>query len=86
MKTSAIYINGKWIDVYKDPITDHGKKSKKGVLSLVKDANGDYKTIKECEATIFDMEDHLVDVYRNGAILKEYTFNEIRERAKRGKD
>lgn len=29
-KTSAIEINGEWIDVVKDPITDQGKKSKKG--------------------------------------------------------
>jgi nicotinic acid phosphoribosyltransferase len=84
MKTSAIYINGKWIDVYKDPITDHGKKSKKGHLALCKDMNGDFKTIRADEAKVFDMENHLVTVYNNGRLLKDYTFNEIRERAKRG--
>lgn len=31
-KTSAIYINGKWRETVKDPITDSGKKSKGGVL------------------------------------------------------
>lgn len=31
-KTSAIRINGQWVDTVKDPITDHGKKSKGGVM------------------------------------------------------
>lgn len=30
-KAAAIKINGKWIDVFKDPITDPGKKSKTGL-------------------------------------------------------
>jgi nicotinamide phosphoribosyltransferase len=31
MKCSAIRVNGEWRDVYKDPISDSGKKSKRGV-------------------------------------------------------
>jgi nicotinamide phosphoribosyltransferase len=30
MKCSAIRVNGEWRDVYKDPVTDNGKKSKRG--------------------------------------------------------
>jgi nicotinamide phosphoribosyltransferase len=30
MKASAAYVNGEWVDVFKDPITDPGKKSKRG--------------------------------------------------------
>jgi nicotinamide phosphoribosyltransferase len=30
MKCSAIKVNGEWRDVYKDPITDQGKKSIRG--------------------------------------------------------
>jgi len=82
MKTSAILINDQWIDVYKDPITDHGKKSKKGKLALVKDINGDFKTIRKDESYIFGMKDHLIDVYKNGQILREYPFIEIRDRAR----
>jgi nicotinamide phosphoribosyltransferase len=29
-KTSALLINGVWVDTYKDPVTDPGKKSKAG--------------------------------------------------------
>jgi len=32
MKCSAAKINGEWVDVFKDPITDPGKTSKKGIL------------------------------------------------------
>lgn len=42
-KTSAACINGQWIDVYKDPITDPGKRSKRGLLTLVK-TEGGYET------------------------------------------
>ena len=30
MKCSAARIDGKWVDVFKDPITDSGKTSKRG--------------------------------------------------------
>ena len=32
MKCSAAQINGEWVDVFKDPVTDPGKASKKGIL------------------------------------------------------
>jgi nicotinamide phosphoribosyltransferase len=44
-KCSAIVRDGKLVDVYKEPITDSGKSSKKGRLDLVKDENGEYKTV-----------------------------------------
>ena len=36
MKCSAAEINGEWVDVFKDPITDPGKTSKRGRLTLSK--------------------------------------------------
>nr|WP_315981873.1 hypothetical protein [Aliamphritea spongicola] len=41
MKTSAVNIAGQWRDVYKDPVTDSGKRSKKAVwrLSAARQAN-----------------------------------------------
>lgn len=30
MKCSAAYVDGKWVDVFKDPVTDKGKRSKRG--------------------------------------------------------
>ena len=34
MKCSAAEVDGKWIDVYKDPVTDPGKRSKRGLINL----------------------------------------------------
>ncbi len=82
MKCSAIgiRIKGKlvWRDVYKDPITDPGKKSKKGRLMLVKE-DGEFKTIP------LDWnrasEDLLKTRYKDGLTFNETNFAEIRERA-----
>lgn len=81
MKTSAVYRDGEWIDVFKDPISDHAKKSKKGRLALCKMNNGDFVTVKEDEAVVFGGENLLEDVYKDGVLLKRHTFKEIRERA-----
>ena len=76
MKCSAAFINGNWIDVYKDPVTDPGKKSKKGLLALVKE-NDEFKTVAR---GLVDHKDLLTVRYENGNILNETTFDEVRER------
>jgi nicotinamide phosphoribosyltransferase len=43
MKCSAIYVDDEWRDVYKQPITDMGKESKKGLIDLYK-IDGEYVT------------------------------------------
>jgi nicotinamide phosphoribosyltransferase len=48
-KCSAIDRNGVWHDVYKDPITDTGKRSKRGRLGLVRSGD-EFKTVAEREA------------------------------------
>lgn len=35
MKCSAAQVNGEWVDVFKEPVTDPGKSSKKGILDTV---------------------------------------------------
>jgi nicotinamide phosphoribosyltransferase len=76
-KCSEAIVNGERRDVYKDPITDHGKKSKKGRLKLVKDGNG-YKTVAESDPG----KDELQIVFENGNIVKQYTFEEVKENSK----
>lgn len=78
MKCSAAMINKTWVDVYKDPITDPGKKSKKGRLMLVKEGDT-YKTVALDWARYG--EDLLKTRYKDGQILNETNFEEIRERA-----
>jgi nicotinamide phosphoribosyltransferase len=78
MKCSSMKVNGEWIDVFKDPITDTIKKSKKGRLDLVRDDyTGEYRTVREGTARSEELS-QLVPVFENGKILKEYTFVEVR--------
>lgn len=78
MKASAIYRQGQWHDIYKDPVTDHGKRSKKGRLALID--NGSQQTIR-VEA-LGDQENLLIPIYENGEILQDWTLEQIRQRAK----
>ena len=78
MKASAICINGGWRDVYKDPITDPGKRSKRGRLALINDEQG-YRTVRE--DALGDQRNALVKVFRTGDMLVDWTFDEVRERA-----
>lgn len=78
MKASAICINGEWRDVYKDPITDQGKRSKKGRLALIK-LNGQFQTV--ARNSIGSELNKLVTVFRNGKLITEYTFDQVRKQA-----
>lgn len=77
MKASWAKISGKDIDVYKDPITDPGKKSKRGRLMLYRDSVTG-KIFTGAENGV-NAEELLIPVFLNGDILQEYTFEEIRE-------
>lgn len=83
MKCSAIHINGVWVDVYKNPSTDSGKKSKKGRMTLVQNTeSGDIYTVNlPMTDTHPYIKDMLVDVWADGKLLKEYNFDEVRARA-----
>lgn len=73
MKASAAKVNGEWIDVFKDPITDPGKTSKKGRVTLFKDSSREYYSGVEDW-----MKDELVDYFYNGELLIDQTLEEIR--------
>jgi nicotinamide phosphoribosyltransferase len=74
-KCSAARVDGKVIPVYKDPATDPGKKSKRGVQSLVLGKNG-LTTVEGA-----DPNDQLEVVFENGRIIRETTLDEVRARA-----
>ena len=83
MKCSAAYINGKWVEVYKDPITSVMKKSKKGrlMLNLV---DGKYVT-RQLEYKVgSEYKDHLVSRYIDGKLYNETTFDQVRAKAREG--
>jgi nicotinamide phosphoribosyltransferase len=73
MKCSSACIDGKWINVQKDPITDSGKKSKAGRVTLFQNRDGSYYSGVEDW-----MESALIEVFRDGKLIKEYTFDEVR--------
>lgn len=91
MKCSAIRINGEWNDVFKDPITDSGKRSKKGRLALVNNILNKYETkrVEELEYDQFEPNilecvdnDILRDIWMNGKLLIDEQFEDIRARVK----
>jgi len=77
-KCSNALIKGAEVDVVKDPITDPGKKSKKGKLTLeLKD--GQWTTVTEGKGD--PKLDKLVEVFRDGRLLVDDTLATIRGRA-----
>lgn len=90
LKCSSICRNGKWFEVFKDPITDKGKMSKKGKLDLIKKpiyenfqyiVGYEYETLTDGvtpESLGFRSELH--NVFENGVILFDELFSNIKER------
>jgi len=83
MKCSAALINGTWVDVQKDPITDSGKKSKAGRVTLWTNSGGEFASGVTAptgwsDKGIGGWSNALVPVYWNGNLSKDYTFEEVR--------
>lgn len=78
MKASEAVINGERRDVYKDPITDNGKKSKRGRQAVVLE-DGVYKTVREDE--LKGRTNALRPVWSNGQLLVRETLEDLRSRA-----
>jgi nicotinamide phosphoribosyltransferase len=87
MKASSAEINGKWVDVYKDPIGDSGKRSKKGRVTLWTSGGEWISAVDQpkgwYDKGIGDFVDALVPVYWNGNLHKDYTFDEVRANARK---
>jgi nicotinamide phosphoribosyltransferase len=85
MKASAIaFANGEWHDVYKDPVTDPGKQSKRGRVMLWEDG-GEYETAVRRPTRWTDRggtgwREVLVPVWQDGELLVDTTFDEVRQR------
>merc|ERR1712099_171585 len=68
-KCSYALVNKEGVDVVKDPITDPGKKSKKGKLTLELH-NGMWTTVTEGRGN--PSNDQLVEVFRDGRVLRDW--------------
>lgn len=92
MKCSAALINDEWVDVFKDPIHDKGKASKRGRLFL--DYMGPklgYRTITEqqaasCTVNGGPVPNQLETVFENGVLLRDMTWDQVRANAQRDLD
>lgn len=87
MKQSYVEIGYQGKDIFKSPITDQGKQSKKGVLALVQNRNtGEYSTIKVNSQTIpkdvnsIEVEFYCMDRHMKTPQYLDEKFVEIRER------
>ena len=73
MKCSSIRVDGTWRDVKKDPITDLGKRSKAGRVTLYK-TNGVYHSgVEDWEKPV------LQTVFEDGKAFNRITFDEVRK-------
>lgn len=79
-KASYIEVNGESRDVVKDPVTDHGKRSKKGRLDLTYNNVDGYLT-EVLSADVEAFNDSVMSVvYHDGELVNENTFDEIKSR------
>jgi nicotinamide phosphoribosyltransferase len=85
-KCSSITVNGEERDVYKDPITDPGKRSKAGRLDVIRskawsDKNIDgFETVKLQPGQAEHPDSAMVTIYENGKAYNTQTLDEIRAR------
>jgi len=77
----ACHISGTYgeRDVFKSPVTDQGKRSKRGRLRLIRNEDGTLETVQSNHWT--EKPDVLRPVFKDGEILIDDTFAEIRKRA-----
>lgn len=76
-----------WHDVQKDPITDPGKKSKAGRVTLWNSGGEWISSVEQPtgwhDKAIGDFVEALEEVYRDGKLIKEITFDQVRANARK---
>lgn len=80
MKCSAAIINCKYVEVFKAPMTDMSKASKKGFLDLILAPDGEFRTVSTDQYGLrWSRNDSLlVEVFRNGYSMNLSSLVEIR--------
>lgn len=84
-KASAARVAGQWRDVYKDPVTDPHKRSKRGLLGLLRDETGAYQTVAVGDGDFQPLvggTNLLEPVWKNGELLRDETLATIRARVR----
>lgn len=79
IKATRVIVGNTPVEIEKDPITDHRKKSHKGLLALQwDDEHKKVMTVDEC-SELEEKKSLLKVVFSNGVIMKQYTLREIRD-------
>lgn len=83
MKCSSVKIDGMWVNVQKDPITDSGKKSKAGRVKLWTNSGGEFASSVTpptgwSDKGIGGWTEALQIVYMDGALFNEIDFATVR--------
>lgn len=84
MKCSAVQVGEAWREVFKDPVGDARKSSKKGRLTLAGSAGAGWRTVRIDGPEGAPADDALQTVYENGELLRTQTFADVRARAAAG--
>ncbi len=80
MKCSHIFVGERSVDVYKQPVTDSGKDSKKGRLDLIK-TDEVWQTIYLYPRADKHQDSEMITVYKNGVSYASESLDNIRGRA-----
>jgi nicotinamide phosphoribosyltransferase len=90
LKCSAARVNSEWVDVYKYPVTDHGKQSKRGRMTFLKHREyGNFRTVPVPAeaASLADIDkpmgydDAMLTIWEDGRLINDWTFANIRNGA-----
>lgn len=88
MKASAVEIgSGNWIPIQKDPITDPGKRSKTGCVTLWRSGGEWVSAVDQPKGwhdkSIGEFSEVLETVYLDGKLVKEISFEEVRANSRK---
>lgn len=88
MKCSSVEVNGQLVDVVKDPITDPGKRSKAGRVTLWSNGAGEFQSAVDQPKTWTDRglewQKALKPTYWNGNLHNVISFEQVRQNANNG--
>lgn len=79
IKATYVEVDGVARNISKNPITDTGKKSHKGLLALLKDKDGKFYT-KDCCTAEEEKTGFMETVFLNGKVVRKTTLAEMRAR------
>jgi nicotinamide phosphoribosyltransferase len=82
MKCSAMQVGGAWRDVFKSPVGDTSKASKRGRITLARDVSGAVSTVRT--EALGAHADLLQTVFEDGQLVGSTSFDAVRARAAEG--